>query len=115
MDLSALGLNLIQCPALDKNPIYKMLKGKLVQFYQKFHDYQEDPINVKIDNLLLKRTLHDSLKHLLRTVITNEDSQIQLKQLMKVYNWYQGKTNALLSKEGIIAQKMREEQQQKKI
>lgn len=86
-----------------------MLRGKLVNFYKKLEKYNIDPTSVRIDNLNLKKTLFDSVKKLLRCVIVNDDKLLQSNQLNRLYNWFNAKNDALESKEGALAQKMRDE------
>ena len=75
-DLESLKLHLLIDKILEKNHIFVMLRGKLVQFYKKLEQYKEDPASVKIDNLFLRKTLSDSLKKLLRAVINTHDKRL---------------------------------------
>lgn len=91
-DLQNLRLGNLQSPTLEQNPVFILLRGKLVSFYKRLEKLNsEDPqvaATVKIENLHLKKTLADSLKKLLRCVIITDDSRLQLSQLNRLYTWY---------------------------
>ncbi|CDW75173.1 UNKNOWN [Stylonychia lemnae] len=113
-ELKELNLDNLQSPILDQNPVFIQLRGKLVNFYKRLNKYNIDPQSVRIDNLNLKKTLFEALKKLLRCVIITEDRSLQQNQLNRLYNWFNAKSDALESKESSLAQKMREEQMQKR-
>lgn len=69
---------------------------------------------MKADNLFLKKTLFESLKKLLRVVITTDDKSLQTQQLVRLYKWYTAKSDSLETKEGALAQKMKEDMLKKK-
>ncbi len=75
---------------------------------------KEDPTAVQIEGLFNRKTLNNSLKKLLRVVIITDDAGLQLQQLVRVYKWYDAQSNALETKEGALAQKLKAEQQEKK-
>jgi hypothetical protein len=112
-DLENLRLGNLQSPVLEQNPLFVMLRGKLVNFYKRLERLNSDDPRVaaqaKIENLRLKTTLHDSLKKLLRCIILTDDGRLQGSQLNRIYTWYNAKYDALESKEAVQQQKMRDE------
>ena len=86
-DLEILRLGHLKSNILEKNPLFMQLRGKLVSFYQRLEKMKEDP-EIKIDNLFNWKTLHESLKKLMRVVIITDDPGLQAQQLVRVFKWY---------------------------
>lgn len=100
--LETLHLGQLQCKHLDGNPIFQLLRGKLVSFYEGWERHQlendhsafnldDPPTKEQLDALCLKKTLTDSLKRLLRVVISTEDPDMQGRHLTKLYHWFRAK------------------------
>ncbi len=63
-DLEYLRIGNIKSKILDSNPLFQLLRGKLVTFLQKLERHKEHPDLVKIDNLFNRQTQHSKPNNL---------------------------------------------------
>ena len=99
-DLVKLRLDQITSTQLERNQLFTILRGKLVNFYKRWEQFRNSgetsvmgknlgiTHEEKIETIGLKKTLKDSLKRLLRAVILTHDPIMQAHHLKRLYDWH---------------------------